>query len=390
MDFKFSWLVELLQALDKARYLKALPAARSLDPDLVAVTQWFNRYGSKLAKSGALGNAFLACIFPEKTQGGPPIEERRLAAVFGRALGFNAAQVQQLNAWRESNSGFAACFEKVMVEDDRPAGEVALLEVDAISKQLIANHTRRPDEILAPALNRMSTSEIKWLVQMILRSYSPVQIPEKIVMRNFEFRVPYLNIESLNLGASSVPEVTKLLPILESKGSAFAVRYGPTVFLSRSLFTERQEVVISRIHAKLRNHDLVATLSKSGFVKSLLRTSVELHLVLADTSRPKVTAKDVLRTGMALVKHQDVETGAERRSIIFVDQAAFFRVGLTATDENWLREAFIAGIEFGPDIINKKGTRRAAKAFWSWRASELKLDVNGKHSTATGFSNWCF
>jgi hypothetical protein len=369
MDFKFSWVVELLQALDKARCLKTLPAARSLDPDLVAVTQWFNRYGSKLAKSGALGHAFLACVFPEKTPGGSPIEERRLAAIFGRALGFNAAQVQQLNAWRRSNPGLAACVEKVMVEDHRPAGEVGLLEVDAISKQLIANHTRRPDQILAPALNRMSTLEIKWLFQMIRRSYSPVQIPENIVMRNFEFRLPYLNIESLTLSASSVPEVTKSPPILEPKRSASAIRYGPTVFLSRSLFSERQEVVIARIHLKLRNHDLMATLSASSFVKSLLRTSVEMHLVLADTTRPGVAAKDVLRTGMALVKHQDVETGAERRrSIIFVDQAIFFQVGLTATDENWLRGAFIAGIEFRPDIVSKKGTRRAAKAFWSWRA----------------------
>jgi hypothetical protein len=367
MDFKFAWLVELLQALDKARYLKALPAARSLDPDLVAVTQWFNRYGSKLAKSGALGHAFLACVFPEKTQGGPPIEDKRLAAVFGRALELNAVQVRKLNAWRKGNVGFAACLEKVLVEHDCPGGEVTLLEVDANSKQLTANNGRRPDEIIAPALNRMSSSEIKWLVQMILRSYSPVQIPEKIVMGNFEFRVPYLNIESFNLSASVAPDVEQSLPILEPTTPTSTVRYGPTIFLSRSLFSERQEAVAAHIHSKLRKHDLVVTLSASGFAKSLLGTSIELHLALADTTRPRVAAKEVLRTGMALVKHQGIETGAGRRSIIFVDQAAFFQAGLTAKDEHWLREAFVAGLEFGPDVLGKKGTRRAAKAFWSWR-----------------------
>src|ERR1700754_4848988 len=110
MDFKFAWLVELLHGLDSARVKKALPASRSPNPDHQIVIQWFGKYGSKLVRQGKPGYSFLACMFPERLpQRSYNIQEKRLAAIFGRALGLGSTRARTLNAWRDSGNDFASC-----------------------------------------------------------------------------------------------------------------------------------------------------------------------------------------------------------------------------------------------------------------------------------------
>ena len=208
MSFKFAWFVELLQDLDNARVTKALPASRTSNPDYQIVKQWFNRYHSKIPRQGRAAYSFLACMFPERlTQRSYGVKEGRLSFIFGRALGLGNTRAKRLNAWQETgNWDFATCVEVIMAECefDPPLAEfeVTLEEIDSTLSQLAANSAfssdqirqnrdeRSNDQLLAPILRRLSSREAKWLIRMILKSYSPIQIPEKTAMIQFHFLLP--------------------------------------------------------------------------------------------------------------------------------------------------------------------------------------------------------
>lgn len=204
MDFNFAWLVELLNNLDSARVKKALPASRSSNPDHQIVGQWFDQFGPKLVRQGKSGYSVLACLFPERLpERTYNIQEKRLAAIFGRALGLGSTRARTLNAWRDGGLDFASCVEAVMAECESdppsPARQVTLDEIDTALSQIAANSpfsspklrrhadNRTPDQLLGPILRRLSSHEAKWLVRMILKCYAPVQIPEQFTMLQFHF-----------------------------------------------------------------------------------------------------------------------------------------------------------------------------------------------------------
>ena len=206
--FKFAWLVELLQALDNARPSKALPASRTSNPDHQTVKQWFSKYDARIPRQGTAAYAFLACLFPERLpQRSYAIKELRLSAVFGRALGLGATRARRLNAWQETGErDFASCVEAIMTECEvdppSPRRDVTLEEIDSTLSQIASNSAfssfeirqqadgRKHDQLLAPILRRLSSCEAKWLVRMILKSYLPVQIPERTAMTQFHFLLP--------------------------------------------------------------------------------------------------------------------------------------------------------------------------------------------------------
>ncbi len=205
--FKFAWLVELLQALDNVRISKALPTSRTSNPDYHVVKQWFSKYDSRIPRQGEAAYAFLACMFPERLpQRSYAIKELRLSAIFGRALGLGATRARRLTAWQVGDCDFASCVEAVMAECEfdapSPKRDVTLEEIDSTLNQIAANSAfsssemrqwadgRNHDQLLAPILRRLSSREAKWLVRMILKSYSPIQVPERTAMLQFHFLLP--------------------------------------------------------------------------------------------------------------------------------------------------------------------------------------------------------
>ena len=83
-----------------------------------------------------------------------------------------------------------------------PRRDVTLEEIDSTLSQIASNSAfssfeirqqadgRTHDQLLAPILRRLSSCEAKWLVRMILKSYLPVQIPERTAMTQFHFLLP--------------------------------------------------------------------------------------------------------------------------------------------------------------------------------------------------------
>ena len=135
------------------------------------------------------------------------LQETRLAAIFGRALGLPTTRVAQLSRWREQGAlDFASSVEKVLRDAENrvpsPRSIVTIAQIDKALHQLAANSPysspdirrdadgRRPDAILDPILKRLHSSEAKWFVRLLLKSYSPIEIPERMVLEQFHFLLP--------------------------------------------------------------------------------------------------------------------------------------------------------------------------------------------------------
>ena len=83
-----------------------------------------------------------------------------------------------------------------------PRRDVTLEEIDSTLSQIASNSAfssfeirqqadgRNHDQLLAPILRRLSSCEAKWLARMILKSYLPVQVPERTAMTQFHFLLP--------------------------------------------------------------------------------------------------------------------------------------------------------------------------------------------------------
>ena len=75
---------------------------------------------------------------------------------------------------------------------------------------------RRPDPILDPVLKRLHSAEAKWFVRLLLKSFSPVEIPERLVLEQFHFLLPGIlslqNDFDAALNVLTQPAISKLPP----------------------------------------------------------------------------------------------------------------------------------------------------------------------------------
>ncbi|KIV86696.1 hypothetical protein PV11_02294 [Exophiala sideris] len=193
MAFKFAWLVELFEALEAARKKKAITTNRHIDLYAQATNEWFDQYEHKLARTGPSAVAFLSCILPERLpQRSYRVQEDTLVKIFCRVFHFGHTSSSALRRWREQNADFATTVEHTMTHSHLIMSKklITLEEIDRSLLQLAGKGettTKRLDEILTPILQHLTPSHTKWLVRMILKSYSPIQIPEATVLKRFHF-----------------------------------------------------------------------------------------------------------------------------------------------------------------------------------------------------------
>lgn len=210
MTFHFSWFCKLVDELHNQKHQGRATYARQDDPRDRIVTAWFKQYEDQLNRRGHSGLALLSALFPEcRSDRTYNLQDRRLAAIFGRALALGDNRLRLLNEWQQKNGpDFATCVERVMAEAEfdppRTGHEVTLEEIDIALTKIAANtkasaphiraqvNDKTPAELLAPIICRLSSSEAKWLVRMIIKSYLPAEIPEYAALHNFHFMLPRL------------------------------------------------------------------------------------------------------------------------------------------------------------------------------------------------------
>lgn len=200
--FKFRLLVELLEQLDPKKHdeTSSLTSARD------ATQEWFKLHNDKISRHGPSAVAFLSCLLPHRlphrTYG---LRERRLGTVVADSLYLpeEGSRRMRLKFWN-SETDFPTLVEKVLQEAEnlpQPSRtQVTLEEIDAAlievaAKPGVSGHRTKQSRrnALYPILKRLTSAEAKWLMRMILKSYSPVVlIPERTVLEEFHFLLPNL------------------------------------------------------------------------------------------------------------------------------------------------------------------------------------------------------
>ncbi|OQE35532.1 hypothetical protein PENCOP_c013G06654 [Penicillium coprophilum] len=209
MGFKFTLLCDLLSKLDDSKTAKACTAARSENPDIRIVAQWFSRHERTIHNAETDRAALLSCIFPEKrTDRVYWLQAMQLSRVIGRCLGLGSSRLSELTRWQSPGGpDLGGCVEIVMrqAENYIPAGqELSVEEIDRAMLKIASRcrfsgpNTRRNrtpvnvEEVLSKLYRRSSSRDAKWLTRMILKSYSPVVFPENYTLRRFHFLLPQL------------------------------------------------------------------------------------------------------------------------------------------------------------------------------------------------------
>jgi DNA ligase-4 len=210
MPFDFSVLCGLLIELDKNRTRKTSPNTPNSIAEIVG--NWFNKHDRMIPREGPEAVAFLSCLFPERRADRVfNLQEKRLESIIVQAQGLGATRLKQLQNWRtRDGADFASCVEHLMSATDaetRCGSSVTLEELDETLDRIAATSSFSSIELrermqakysepiktqdaLARVFRRLYSSEAKWMVRMIMKTYSPVQIPETLAMQKFHFLLP--------------------------------------------------------------------------------------------------------------------------------------------------------------------------------------------------------
>ena len=209
MPFKFRHLCDLLQSLDDNRVQKKVTSSRAKNPDIAIIISWFNKHDRQIPRHGRPAVSFLSCLFPEhRADRVYNVQEKRLEKIVGRSLQLGTTRLARLSSWRTANGAdFAQTVQDVMSEAEfhrpRPEQELSLEEIDALFDRIAATYggsspelqTRildpiAADEALLPLFRRLQSIEAKWLIRMFLKRYTPIELPERLIMRQFHSLLP--------------------------------------------------------------------------------------------------------------------------------------------------------------------------------------------------------
>jgi DNA ligase-4 len=247
MAFKFRWLCDLLQKLEQNRVSKASAASRTVNPDNQVIITWFNKHHVQIPRHGSDAIAFLSCLFPERRPDRVyNLQRKRLASTFGRSLGLGTGRMKELNSWQERDgSDFPQCLEATMAQaefgEPAPGQELTLEDLDQALDELAARSPfssprirsypgpRDADAILCSLLRKLQSWEAKWLVRMILMNFSPVIVPEHLVMDQFHFLLrDLLDLQNSFEAAGTIltRERIRLLPSRPARDCQAALKLG--------------------------------------------------------------------------------------------------------------------------------------------------------------------
>ena len=210
---KFRLLCDLLSSLEAivTRDPPLLPKSR----DALSrkhIIQWFKSHRSLIDDPKTDAVALLSTLLPERrTDRVFNLQPLSLAKVVSRCLLLGASRKSDLLRWKEPGRGdLGTCVERVLRESEFPyqlGKEVTLEEVDAALTQIAGrcrfsgSSIRRKNEglcavavdrELANIYRRLQSREAKWFTRLILKDFSPIEIPQELVLKCFHSMLPSL------------------------------------------------------------------------------------------------------------------------------------------------------------------------------------------------------
>ncbi|KFX98914.1 hypothetical protein O988_04132 [Pseudogymnoascus sp. VKM F-3808] len=214
MPFRFAHVCDLLDKLDHvySRYPPYLPkdaTQKSRD----AVLYWFKKHGQKI-RYDANGLALLSTLFPERTHRMHELDSKSLEKIISRSLSLPSSRITDLTRWREPGAGerdLGACVERVVNQEaDKTAAQprASVVTIEDIEQVLVAIASQGPVALphttpltldgssprvsLGRLYQRLPARESKWLTRLILKSYSPVIVPDHLVYMSYHPFLPDL------------------------------------------------------------------------------------------------------------------------------------------------------------------------------------------------------
>lgn len=205
MPLLFSRLCDLfsdLEAFHKGQPPR--PAALLRKDSHDRVKQWCKSLSLSITSTELDLPVLLSALFPKRrTDRVYGIQPRSLSRKLKRILGLGNGRHQILDRWLEPGRGdLGDCVERALQQAEfhlQPRNkQVTLEEIDDVLALIAAGYrfsapkvraaaTAAPgqdeDALLLSLYRRMQSREAKWLTKMILKDYSPVQIPEWLVFR---------------------------------------------------------------------------------------------------------------------------------------------------------------------------------------------------------------
>jgi DNA ligase-4 len=332
MGFKFSYLCDLLSNLEGNRYLKASTAARTSNPDIRTISNWFLNHSKRIHAADTDLLALLSCLFPEKRPDRVYwLQHTSLARVIARCLLLGVSRREELDRWRLSGGeDLGQCVENVMRQAENqilPGQEVTVEEIDEALSRIASRcrfsgpRVRRQhtavdvEEALGSLYRRLTSRDAKWLTRMILKSYHPVMLPVNYVLRHVHFLLPHLLLfqDSLEAAVNLLratplrlfpprpqPDVAKVLSekALEHLSPQVGIKIGrPEFYKARSIkhcckmigqrrmsLERKYDGEYCQIHIDLSNpQDLIRIFSKSG--KDSTADRVGIHRIIKESLR---------------------------------------------------------------------------------------------------------
>ncbi len=266
IGFKFKHLVKLLETLDAARErihkaaaTKQPPSAQSnlTDVTRTIIQAWFDEHASSIIRHGSPAVAILSCLLldrrPDRVYW---LQEKKLANVLCKVLWLppEGSRALTLHQWKKKGLDLATCLEQEIMRDTEndpplPEHEVTLEEIDTALQELAGRSELnvKAEEVLRPIFRRLHSSEAKWLVRIILKSYDPVEIPDHVVLNCFHFLLPQI-IRLRN----SIPEAVNVLGQREMR----KVPYYAPQDLRRQYFQQCSEHIKLKIRVPFQKQKL--------------------------------------------------------------------------------------------------------------------------------------
>jgi DNA ligase 4 len=191
MSFKFCNVCELFDRLEGLR-------EKTLEHSVAAVHAWFDKHESSIPRHGPAAVAFLSCLFPERRVDRVfGLKEKQLEAIIKHALGLGSTRLKELQQWRDSDGpGFASAVQRVMSATDAGPRSQRNVTVEEIDETLDRMASRSPfssielqenvkdddsgrirrDDGLSKIFRQIHSSEGKWLVRIVLKTLSPIEM----------------------------------------------------------------------------------------------------------------------------------------------------------------------------------------------------------------------
>ena len=220
MTLPFVAVCELWERLSCARKTKDAEAA---------VREWFERHGPNITRQGPGGLALLSCLFPHKRPDRVyGLREKKLTGIKMKAWGLGIGRRNELQRLQDEDGlDFASAVQRLVEDGGEPLQTQHLPSAEGVDQTLdraastcvfcspdlrnrIKEKPVNSSLELIGIFRQMRGLEVKWMIRLLLKDLSPVDLPEMVTLQLFHITLP----RALEVRSSLAGALELLVPLV--------------------------------------------------------------------------------------------------------------------------------------------------------------------------------